>query len=403
MPSPGTIRQFHAAGGPGVRVDSHVYSNYVVPPHYDSMIGKIITHGVDRSDALRRMHAALQEMVVDGIKTNIPLHRRLVRDRGSSRAGATSTIWRKCRVMGEFIEYQITVPAAQAAAVSDCFEELGALSVTLSGAGDEVLCDAAAPTMPTMPTWAVQHITALFTNNSDAPAGGLTPRLRARLSGAVGGAPELRASALKDCDWERRWRAGLRPSKVGPRLWICPGAGAPPEPDATSIVIEPGMAFGTGSHATTRLCLEWLAEAELRRRSVLDFGCGTGVLGIAAVKLGARSATGVDIDARAVGIARDNARRNGVADRFRACASEQFTAQCAASGAARFDIVMANILAGALLDLQDTLTGFCDDGGWLLLSGMLVSQAAAVEQAFAGRRFERRQLDGWALLSAPGR
>ena len=189
---------------------------------------------------------------------------------------------------------------------------------------------------------------------------------------------------------------GLSPIHIGEKLWICPSTCEPPEPEGANITIDPGMAFGTGAHETTRLCLEWLAGADMRKKSVLDFGCGTGVLGIAAGKLGAQTVVGVDIDARAVQVALENASVNGV-DSFEAFTNEEFSLVFDGKG---FDVVIANILANTLIDLKDILIGFCNRKGHLLLSGILRDQSGSVTTCYADSvQFGQHDLNDWVLLT----
>ncbi len=175
---------------------------------------------------------------------------------------------------------------------------------------------------------------------------------------------------------------------------MCPSWTTPPDPQATNIVLDPGLAFGTGSHATTAMCLQWLAGAELVGQTVLDYGCGSGILAIAALKLGATRVIAVDIDPRALSATRDNARLNQVADaRLQILAPEQLPDDT------RADIIVANILAGTIVELAPVLTRTLARGGTILLSGILESQMDKVQSAFdPGFHFAARQRDEWGLL-----
>ncbi len=181
---------------------------------------------------------------------------------------------------------------------------------------------------------------------------------------------------LDDRDWERAWMDHFHPMRFGRRLWICPTGGEVTQTDAVIVDLDPGLAFGTGTHPTTALCLEWLDGHDLHGRTVIDFGCGSGVLAIAALKLGAARAIAVDHDPQAVLATRDNAARNGVADRIEVLHSDDFQAGQA-------DLVMANILANILIDLAPTIAGLVAPGGDLVMSGILRDQADAVAQAYA--------------------
>ena len=274
--------------------------------------------------------------------------------------------------------------------VSQMFEDMGALSVTMTGADEEELFDLAHPAMQ---QWSIQHVTALFDSSSVDVN---TEKVRIRLENLTGLSLPVTKSRLRDCDWENQWQVGLSPIHVGGKLWICPSTCEPAKPDEINLVIDPGMAFGTGSHETTRLCLEWLAAADLRSKSVLDFGCGTGVLGIAAGKLGAQFVVGVDIDARAVEVANENAALNGVGS-FKAFTNDEFAAYSAGKV---FDVVIANILANTLIDLRETLVGFCDQKGQLLLSGILQGQSDCVLRSYADFiQFKQQNLNDWVLLT----
>jgi len=189
-----------------------------------------------------------------------------------------------------------------------------------------------------------------------------------------------------------RSRDQFGPVRVSERLWIVPTWHSPPEPDAINLALDPGLAFGTGSHATTRLCLQWLESTIKGGETVLDYGCGSGILAIAALKLGARRAVGVDIDPGAVAVAQANAERNGVAAEFmRDCASLAFSA----------DVVVANILANPLKLLAPVLISHCARGGRLALSGILARQADEVKASY--ERFiafaPPVEEEGWVCLS----
>ena len=279
--------------------------------------------------------------------------------------------------------------------LSDALLEAGALSVDVS--------DADAGTATERPIfdepgeapargWARARVSALFAIEAD---------VRGALTQAFGEAGVPAASAyeiarVEDDDWVRRTQAQFTPQEVAPRLWIVPSWHALPDPSAINIVLDPGLAFGTGTHPTTRLCLRWLAARVRGGESVIDFGCGSGILAIAAMKLGAASAAGVDIDPQAVTAARDNAARNAVAASFFA-AAEQLPG--------RAGIVVANILAQPLIVLAPLLRSLSADGGRLALSGVLAEQAHEVRAAYAPwYDFEPvQEEDGWVLVSGTRR
>ena len=177
---------------------------------------------------------------------------------------------------------------------------------------------------------------------------------------------------LEDKDWEREWMENFHPMKFGERLWICPSWREIPEPDAVNVMLDPGLAFGTGTHPTTALCLEWLEGLDLSGKTVIDFGCGSGILAIAAIKLGAEKVIGIDIDPQALQASRDNAERNGVADQL-----EVFLPQNQPEGLIA-DVVVANILAGPLRELAPIIKGLVKPNGDLAMSGVLDTQAEDV-------------------------
>lgn len=177
---------------------------------------------------------------------------------------------------------------------------------------------------------------------------------------------------LEDKDWEREWMDNFHPMKFGQRLWICPSWRDIPEPDAVNVMLDPGLAFGTGTHPTTALCLEWLESLDLSGKTVIDFGCGSGILAIAAIKLGAAKVVGIDIDPQALLASKDNAQRNGVADQL-----EVYLPQDQPEGLIA-DVVVANILAGPLRELNAIIKSLVKPNGVLAMSGVLDTQAEDV-------------------------
>ncbi|GAB2691761.1 50S ribosomal protein L11 methyltransferase [Aliiglaciecola sp. 3_MG-2023] len=199
---------------------------------------------------------------------------------------------------------------------------------------------------------------------------------------------------LEDKDWEREWMDNFHPIQFGKRLWICPSWRDIPDPSAVNVMLDPGLAFGTGTHPTTSLCLRWLDALSLDNKSVVDFGCGSGILGIAALKLGAESVVGIDIDPQALLASMDNAGRNDVADKISVfLPKDQPDLQA--------DIVLANILAGPLRELRSVITDYCKPGGLLVLSGILANQAEEIDQLYAEDfEMEPIAIEGdWARVS----
>jgi len=247
--------------------------------------------------------------------------------------------------------------------------ENGACSVTLTDAGDQPVLE---PGPGETPLWASTRITALFADESELE--NLADALCVALG--IDTLPGYRVETLPERAWEREWLRDFGPMRFGRRLWICPGGSDADEPDAVVVRLDPGLAFGTGTHATTALCLEWLDALGLDDRTLLDYGCGSGVLAIAGLKLGCRSATAMDIDPQAVLATRQNAAENGVADRLTVLDAPE-------SVAGEFDVVVANILAGPLVQFAESITSTLAGHGMLALSGVLCEQAGDVMEAYA--------------------
>ncbi|MDO6445108.1 50S ribosomal protein L11 methyltransferase [Colwellia sp. 1_MG-2023] len=180
---------------------------------------------------------------------------------------------------------------------------------------------------------------------------------------------------LEDKDWEREWMDNFHPMKFGQRLWICPSWRDVPEPDAINVMLDPGLAFGTGTHPTTALCLTWLDGLDLTDKIVVDFGCGSGILSLAALKLGAKKVIGIDIDPQALQASRENAKRNKVEDRLELYLPEDQPLYKA-------DVVVANILAGPLRELAPIIIEFVGEKGLLALSGVLEEQAQELQRIY---------------------
>ena len=254
------------------------------------------------------------------------------------------------------------------AAVESIFNRHGAWSVTLSDAADNPVLE---PPPGETPLWADTRITGLF--SADANLDELEQDLITTLT--LTRLPPHRRQRLADRAWEREWLKDFGPMRFGERLWISPSHGEVSADGAVIVQMDPGLAFGTGTHATTALCLEWLDALPLSDKTLLDYGCGSGVLAIAALKLGCRDAMAMDIDPQAVLATRQNAIANGVRDRLSVVNSANEI-----SGV--FDVVVANILAGPLVQYAESITPTVAGGGMLALSGVLCEQAAAVMEAY---------------------
>jgi ribosomal protein L11 methyltransferase len=252
--------------------------------------------------------------------------------------------------------------------VEEIFERFGASSVTLMDAGDDPVLE---PGPGETPLWAETTISGLFSPDIDLDK--LQDALRDELD--LTQLPGLSIETLEDRAWEREWLKDFGPMQFGNRLWIYPTASETPDDDSVIIHLDPGLAFGTGTHATTALCLEWLDGLHLKGKTLLDYGCGSGILAIAGLKLGCASAVAMDIDPQAVIATRQNASDNEVADNIEVLGSAE-----AIKG--DFDVVVANILAGPLVQFAESITLTLRGRGMLALSGVLCEQAGDVMEAY---------------------
>ena len=266
--------------------------------------------------------------------------------------------------------------------------EAGALSVTLEDAGDEPLYE---PDPLKPPLWSDTRLTALFAADADLDG------VKAFLLAALGlrQLPAHRVEPLEDRDWTREWLKDFKPMRFGQRLWVCPTGYVPPEPSAVNLLLDPGLAFGTGTHATTALCLDWLDGATLTGLDVIDYGCGSGILAIAAARLGAKRVRAVDNDPQALIATRDNAARNGVEELIDVSAPESLPA-------GKADVLLANILAGPLMQLAPRLASLVKPAGALVLSGILESQEAELKAAYETYfgDFECVKREDWLRITA---
>ncbi|PZP26339.1 50S ribosomal protein L11 methyltransferase [Pseudomonas kuykendallii] len=290
-----------------------------------------------------------------------------------------------------WLQARLAITPEQAEVYEDALLEAGAVSVTFIDAEDQPIFE---PDLGTTPLWKHTHLLALF--EADTDESDLLGRLMLLTGGAL---PEHHFERIEDQDWERSWMDNFQPMRFGRRLWIVPSWHAAPEPDAVNLLLDPGLAFGTGTHPTTALCLEWLDGEDLAGRSVLDFGCGSGILAIAALLLGAGRAVGTDIDPQALEASRDNAGRNGIAaERLPLYLPEALPREPA-------EVVVANILAGPLVALAPQIIALVQPGGRLALSGILAEQAEDVRAAYAAE-FDLEptaEKDGWVRISGTRR
>lgn len=281
----------------------------------------------------------------------------------------------------------VHIDRAAAEATEEGLFAAGALSVTFLDEEDRPVLE---PAPGEVRLWARLSVVALFAQGSE-PA-----LIRRAVASQLG--DELAASAdlslVPDQAWERAWMDQFSPMRFGERLWICPTHCDPPEADAVNLRLDPGLAFGSGTHATTALCLEWLDGAHLANTDVLDFGCGSGVLGIAALLLGAAKVAATDIDPQALQATRENALLNGVSDRLRLASADELVNN-------KYDILVANILYQPLQALKPTFCTLLKPNGCLVVSGLLAEQADALVAHYADviRLDERAEQDGWVRLS----
>ena len=283
------------------------------------------------------------------------------------------------------LQLTLDIGSSDPAPFEDALFALGAVSVTLEDAADDPVLEPAPGATPLWPTVVVK---AVFEASSDADA------IAAALEQALPDAPAPRFEVLPDKAWEREWLKDFRPMRFGRRLWVCPGGMPTDDRQAIRIELDPGLAFGTGTHPTTALCLEWLDSQDIAGRQVVDYGCGSGILAIAAAKLGAASVLAMDIDPQALIATRDNADRNGVAERIAITENP-------ALGCDSTDVLLANILAGPLVELAPRFASAVRPGGRLALSGLLLEQAETVTAAYRPW-FDiatTATRDGWALLA----
>ncbi|MBC3951352.1 50S ribosomal protein L11 methyltransferase [Pseudomonas folii] len=286
-----------------------------------------------------------------------------------------------------WLQVRLAISPEQAETYEDALLEVGAVSVTFMDAEDQPIFE---PELNTTPLWSHTHLLALFEADTDAEH--VLAHLRLLTDAEL---PEHMSEVIEDQDWERSWMDNFQPMRFGQRLWIVPSWHAAPEPEAVNLLLDPGLAFGTGTHPTTALCLEWLDGQDLNGCDLLDFGCGSGILAIAALLLGAKQAVGTDIDVQALEASRDNAGRNNIApERFELYLPEDMPPQQA-------DVLVANILAGPLVALAPQLATLIKTGGRLALSGILAEQGEEVAAAYADT-FELDPIanrDGWVRIT----
>lgn len=274
--------------------------------------------------------------------------------------------------------------------ISDTLMELGALSAIIEDANAETIDEQpifGEPGDPPPGIWQQNVVSALFDEGIDINAVIADLQQKTKLAGL-----QYTTEVIEEQDWVRATQSQFDPIKITDSLWIVPTWHSSPNPDAINIILDPGLAFGTGSHPTTHLCLAWLTKTVNADQSVLDYGCGSGILAIAAKKLGAGKAVGVDIDAQAIQSSLYNAEQNSVSAEF--YPASQYHSE-------PFDIVVANILSSALSVLAPALAKSCKAGGKIALSGILREQESAVSAIYA-EWFDMdapQYMDSWVLLT----
>lgn len=291
----------------------------------------------------------------------------------------------------DWLNLQLTVAEELIESTEDLLFSLGAGAVSLLDGANHPLHE---PGPGELPMWPQVRVQALFEGHCSAAL--ISEALAAE--GLVDSATAMEWSKLADRDWTRAWMDRYRPMRFGKDLWICPSH-LEPDPDWSTVIrMDPGLAFGSGTHPTTALCLDWIDSSATAGKTVIDFGCGSGVLAIAAALKGADEVFAVDHDPQALTATRDNARRNEVAGRIRTVLPETF--DLLMPEGKKVDVVLANILAGPLMDLSARLSGLLTDGGALVLSGILPEQADAVAAAY--RKLDPSpviaQRDGWVRI-----
>ncbi|MBD1387864.1 50S ribosomal protein L11 methyltransferase [Neiella sp. HB171785] len=264
-----------------------------------------------------------------------------------------------------WLQLRVNATAASAESIGDAMSECGALSVTFLDSKDTPIFE---PLPGETRLWGETDVMGLWQANADMD-------VALHLLQQQFGELTYKMEALEDKDWERAWMDNFKPMQFGNRLWVCPSWCDVPQPEAVNVMLDPGLAFGTGTHPTTALCLAWLDGLDLQGKTVIDYGCGSGILAVAALKLGAARVIGIDIDPQAIQASQANAERNQVADKLELHLAGEVELPAA-------DVLVANILAGPLQQLAPTIAELVKPDGVLALSGLLVEQEESVKQAY---------------------
>lgn len=293
-----------------------------------------------------------------------------------------------------WLQIKIPVSPDYADAFEDLLLDAGCAAVTFQDAADTPIFE---PDLGTTPLWQSTVVTGLFSAEHDLD--NTLAQIRTQLPCLLPmhqPVPIVSAEILEDKDWERAWMDMYHPMQFGQRLWVCPSWREVPDPTAVNLLLDPGLAFGTGTHPTTALCLEWLDGVPLHGLTVIDYGCGSGILGIATLLLGATHVTAVDIDPQALIATRDNLQRNQLEETRISTYLPENVPSCQA------DVLIANILAGPLIQLETTFSTLIKSGGKLLLSGLLETQAIDIREAYQAH-FDIEEVtskDNWIRIIA---
>ncbi|MEM7563894.1 MAG: 50S ribosomal protein L11 methyltransferase [Pseudomonadota bacterium] len=266
-------------------------------------------------------------------------------------------------------QFSLNCQSGELEQIEDLLLEAGALSLSLSDAGDEPIYE---PLPGNTPVWSESVVTATFASEIDAES--IFQQLSLALPAHL--VPGLRQHQLQDQDWDQVYKEHLKPIQCAETLWIVPSWLEPPDHSATNIRLDPGVAFGTGGHATTALCLGWLAENPPHGLEVIDYGCGSGILAIAACKLGATQVIATDIDPQALTASRSNQKMNHIPN------DQMATLMPNEMPERKTDLLIANILAGPLIDLSSRFATMVKPGGQILLSGILKTQLKEIQSAY---------------------
>lgn len=285
-----------------------------------------------------------------------------------------------------WLQIHLVTTKEKAPLVELILESIGAVSVTMEDAKDEPMLE---PAPGETPLWSRTRVTGLFPEKCNQNQLVTTVREELTTDSII----ELTVERLADQVWERVWLDNFHPMQFGQHLWIAPDGQTPEATNAITLQLDPGLAFGTGTHPTTALCLKWLDQADITNKIVVDFGCGSGILSIAALLLGAKQAFAIDHDPQALEATADNADKNSVREALTILHSEQPLIAVA-------DITLANILASTLIELEPLFASHTKSGGQIILSGILEEQIDSVATAFRDNFSLQspRIEDGWALL-----